>query len=93
MPLFAPQNRNRSTHSKEVYASFELAHTLVDAAAALFFLVGSVMFFSDALKNPAIWCFVIGSVLFAAKPVLRLVREFRLMAEGDVGDLAKRAES
>lgn len=90
MPLFAPQNRDRNTHSKKLYASFELAHTLVDVAAALFFLVGSFMFFSDALKNPAIWCFVIGSALFAVKPILRLIREFRLVAEGDVKDLAER---
>lgn len=93
MALFAPQNRTTSDRNRRLYAAFELAHTAVDAAAALFFLIGSVMFFFDALKTPATWCFVVGSVLFAVKPVLRVTREIRLAAEGDVGDLAKRDKS
>jgi hypothetical protein len=36
--------------------------------------------------------FLVGSLLFAAKPTLRLIREIKLYRMGDVDDLAHRFE-
>lgn len=92
MKLFQHSNRERSPRSRQLYAAFELAYTLVDFGAALCFVVGSVMFFSEDWQTPGTWLFLVGSVLFAAKPTLRLVREVKLAALGDAEDLAKRFE-
>lgn len=73
-----------------LYARFELFYTLVDFSAAICFLVGSIMFFSQAWQFPGTWLFVVGSALFALKPTLRLLREAKLYSMGDTDDLAAR---
>ena len=93
MALFRPENRTKSLRNRRLYAAYELAYTLVDFSAAMLFLVGSVLFFYKSLETPAIWCFVIGSVCFALKPTLRIVRELHYVYEGDLKDVAERAES
>lgn len=90
MSLFAPGNRNTSQASRNLYAMYEIFYTLIDFCAAIAFLVGSVLFFYESLQFTATWFFVAGSVLFAAKPTIRVVREFALLAIGDVDDVAKR---
>ncbi len=90
MPLFHHENRDVNDHTRRVYAAFELVHTLVEFSAAICFLIGSVMFFWGSLAYPAIWFFVIGSVLFAAKPTLWLARETRLLQLGRLEQLAQR---
>lgn len=90
MPLFQRDRGTRTPQQRRLYAIYELAYTLIDVTAALLFLVGSVMFFYKSLNSPAIWCFVVGSAFFALKPILRVVREFHLAAEGDYKDLAER---
>lgn len=90
MKFFNPDNRTLSLRSRRIYALYEIAYTTVDFLAALFFLVGSVMFFYASLEDPAIWCFVIGSACFMTKPTIRVVREFHYLAIGDYDDLASR---
>lgn len=92
MAFFDPDNRTRSPDHRRIYALYEFAFTFVDFAAAILFLVGSVMFFYSSLEHPALWCFVVGSVCFALKPTIRVVREFHLLAIGDYSDLAERAK-
>ncbi len=89
MSFFNPANKDRSQRSRAIYAAYEIAYTAVDVTAALLFVVGSAMFFSKDLENPAIWCFLIGSVFFAMKPTIRIVREFHLLSLGDFDDLEK----
>ncbi|MBZ4023874.1 hypothetical protein CKO11_15585 [Rhodobacter sp. TJ_12] len=89
-PLFETDHRQGSTEQRRLYALFEIAYTLVDFGAALCFIVGSVFFFFDSLVFPGTWLFLIGSILFAAKPTLRLVRELKLLRMGDYADIAKR---
>jgi uncharacterized membrane protein YgdD (TMEM256/DUF423 family) len=60
--------------------------------AAVLFIIGSVMFFSEDWTYVGTWLFVIGSVLFATKPTLRLLREVCLYRLGDYDDLAKRVD-
>lgn len=89
MALFALENATRSDETQRAYAFYELLHTATDFGAALCFLVGSVMFFYPAWQEPGTWLFVIGSALFALKPTLRIIRELRLMAKGDLADIAR----
>jgi hypothetical protein len=88
--LFHSDNRNGSDRGKRIYALFEIVYTAIDFLAAMMFLVGSVMFLSEAWQTPGTWLFIVGSVLFATKPTLRLARELKLAAIGDTDDLAKR---
>ena len=90
MTLFRHENRQKTEEARRLYATFEIIYTMVDFAAAMSFLIGSILFFWPAFETPAIWLFVVGSVLFATKPTLRLVRELRLAALGDTKDLAAR---
>ncbi|WP_226782051.1 YrhK family protein [Oceaniglobus trochenteri] len=92
MRLFRHEARQRSAESRRLYARYELAHTMADFAAAVCFLVGSVMFFREAWQYTGTWLFVVGSLLFALKPTLRLGREIRLYRMGDFSDLSDRAE-
>lgn len=93
MALFQPDAHTRSDSHRRVYAAYEVAHTIIDFLAAMLFLVGSVMFFYPRIENPAIWCFVVGSVCFALSPTLRLVRELHYLAIGDVDDLVPRGKT
>ena len=90
MKLFHPANRDRWADRPDLYAAYELAYTAVDFGAAACFVVGSVMFFFEAWQTPGTWLFLIGSVLFAAKPSLRLARELHMAARGDEDGLAQR---
>lgn len=88
MAVFAPDNRYRSEHHKQLYAAYEVAFTIVDFAAAILFTVGSVLFLYASLQTPAIWCFIVGSACFALKPTIRLTRELHYLRMGDVDDVA-----
>ena len=90
--LFDGRAKDASDETLRVHAAFEIAYTAVDFGAALAFVVGSVLFFYEAWQTVATWFFVIGSILFALKPTLRLARELKLAAMGDVTDLAKREQ-
>ncbi|SEA43280.1 YrhK family protein [Rubrimonas cliftonensis] len=91
MRLFHPDARTRDTESARLYAEFEVAYTVVDFAAAVFFVVGSILFFNGATVTAGIWMFLIGSLCFAAKPSLRLARELRDRRRGQIDRLADRA--
>ena len=91
MILFQHETRQKSARTRAVWARYEILYTAVDFGAALSFIVGSVMFFFEAWQTPGTWLFLLGSILFAAKPTLRLVREIHLYRLGDVDDLARRA--
>jgi uncharacterized membrane protein YgdD (TMEM256/DUF423 family) len=88
MHLFRAENATKSHRHRATFAAFEIAHTLADFGAAIMFIIGSIMFFFDAWQTMGTWLFLIGSILFACKPSLRLARELRLVAMGDVEDYA-----
>ncbi|HKK97410.1 MAG TPA: YrhK family protein [Marivita sp.] len=88
--LFKRDHRRGNDEQRRIYAVFEIIYTLVDFIAALCFIVGSVMFFFEEWQTPGTWLFLIGSICFALKPTLRLVRELKLAAMGDDTDLADR---
>lgn len=90
MQLFHPENRNRSENHKRIYALYEVWYTTVDFAAALSFVVGSVLFFWESTQTAATWLFLIGSFCFALKPTIRLLRELKFLEMGKLDRLAER---
>ncbi|MBV7408361.1 YrhK family protein [Maritimibacter sp. DP1N21-5] len=92
MGLFRHANRQRSEASRTVYARFQLIYTAVDFGASLAFVAGSLMYILGVDEATVIWVYLAGSLLFAAKPSLRLLREIRLYRMGHVEYLAQRAE-
>ncbi|MBF9030743.1 hypothetical protein HKCCE3408_10105 [Rhodobacterales bacterium HKCCE3408] len=92
MKLFRHENRERNSDTRQLWARYEILYTAVDFGAALCFIVGSVMFFFEEWQVPGTWLFLVGSILFAGKPTIRLVREIQLYRMGDVDDLAKRVD-
>lgn len=61
---------------------YEAASIANDVLIALWFIVGSVMFFSEAWATPGTWCFLIGSVELLIRPLIRLSRHVHLQRIG-----------
>jgi hypothetical protein len=57
---------------------YEAASILNDVLIALWFVAGSVMFFFEKWTILADWCFLIGSIQFLVRPVIRLSRQLHL---------------
>lgn len=90
MRLFEPDARTRSPRHRRLYALYEIAFTIADVSAALLFVIGSILFFDQETTYAGTWCFLLGSVCFALKPMIRLVREFHFWRVGEIGKLAER---
>ena len=75
MKFFHPDNHTQSEAHKRIFASCELAYTAVDFAAALMFVVGSVLFFNEETAYLATWLFLVGSIFFGMRPTIKLYRE------------------
>jgi hypothetical protein len=56
-----------------------------DVLIALWFLVGSILFFWDSTATAATWCFLLGSVEFLARPAIRFARLFHIRRAGGTG--------
>ncbi|KFE35961.1 YrhK family protein [Thioclava atlantica] len=91
--LFDTPKHEQTPEQRRFVALTEIAYTVVDFGAAFCFVIGSILFFYDSLATAATWLFLIGSVLFAAKPSIRLWRELKLLEMGDYKDLAQRKQS
>lgn len=50
-------------------------HLVVDFIAGFCFVVGSAFFFYKSLVYAGTWLFLIGSIMFAAKPTVRLTHQ------------------
>lgn len=51
---------------------YEVVSILNDFFIAIWFLLGSIFFLYPALEKVAIWLFIIGSVQFLIRPMIRL---------------------
>lgn len=56
-----------------------------DVLIALWFLVGSILFFWEATTTAATWCFLLGSIEFLIRPVIRLARLVHIRRVGGSG--------
>ncbi|MEL7348010.1 MAG: YrhK family protein [Pseudomonadota bacterium] len=87
--MFRPHLFDASPRHAEVYGLYELIYTCIDVAAAWLFVLGSIMFFSEAWTYTGTWLFLIGSCCFAAKPTVRFLREYHLASLPLPGDEGK----
>lgn len=90
MPMFQPSTRTLSPEHERIFALFEVWYTIVDTSAALLFIGGSILFFWMETEITATWMFLIGSVCFALKPTIRLMRELKFLRMGKIERLAER---
>lgn len=86
--LFDPRDRQITAQQARRYAALEVLHTIVDFLAAFLFVIGSVLFFSEQTKAAGTFCFLLGSIFFAAKPAIRLAREIWLARTNHIDHLA-----
>ncbi|MEM8979032.1 MAG: YrhK family protein [Pseudomonadota bacterium] len=89
MTLFHPDNPTRSAEHARLYALYEVAYTANDFGAAALFVIGSVLFFSEATVTLGTWLFLIGSVMFGLRPAIKLFRELHYLRIGDYEDITK----
>ena len=78
MKPFDENLRTASERHAGLVRRYELYRTLVEFLAAVTFVIGSVFFFYASLTYAGTWFFVIGSVLFAVRPTIRLILELHL---------------
>jgi hypothetical protein len=57
---------------------YEMLSILNDILIAIWFIVGSVLFFSEKTTVLGTWLFLLGSIELAIRPVIRLVRYLHL---------------
>lgn len=78
MKLLDPLLNDLTPHHLAVFWRYQVVRTLVDFGAAICFLIGSVFFFFTTTTLAADWLFLVGSILFAAKPTIDVVRSAHL---------------
>lgn len=61
---------------------YEFASIANDLLIAVWFIVGSVLFFSASTSYAGTWLFLIGSVQLAVRPAIRLGRGVHLQRRG-----------
>ncbi|HWN27391.1 MAG TPA: YrhK family protein [Actinomycetospora sp.] len=57
---------------------YEVLSIVNDILIAIWFLVGSILFFSEATTYAGTWLFVLGSVELLIRPMIRLARRVHL---------------
>lgn len=65
-------------HELEIRQRYEVASIVNDIVIAVWFIVGSVLFFSESTAFEATWLFLIGSVQMMIRPAIRLARRVHL---------------
>ena len=58
--------------------SYKVINSINDFLIGIWFLIGSILFFYDSLKNIGIWLFILGSVQLIIRPTIKLVHDFHL---------------
>lgn len=61
---------------------YEVLSIVNDILVALWFVIGSVLFFWESTTTTATWFFLVGSLQFLARPVIRLSRRVHLQRIG-----------
>jgi hypothetical protein len=73
-----PALQDLSPKHLELFWRYQVVRTAVDFGAAFCFVIGSIFFFSESTTTAADWLFLIGSILFAVKPTIDMVRSVHL---------------
>lgn len=67
--------RELDTELEKLRQFYFWIHLTADLGCGICFVIGSVFFFYQSLLYDGTWLFLIGSILFAAKPFIRLFHE------------------
>lgn len=67
-----------SSHELVLRNRYEVLSTLNDLLVAVWFLVGSILFFSESTVYAGTWLFVVGSAQLMLRPTIRLTRRVHL---------------
>ncbi len=78
MRLLDPALNDLSPRHLEIYWRYQAVRTAVDFGAALCFVLGSAFFLFASLTRAADWLFLAGSILFAVKPTIDMIRSLHL---------------
>lgn len=78
MRLLDPVLNDLTPRHLEIFWRYQVVRTGVDFGAACCFVLGSAFFFFASMSRPADWLFLVGSVLFAVKPTIDMVRSVHL---------------
>jgi hypothetical protein len=78
MKLLDPVLNDLTPRHVEIFWRYQVVRTAVDFGAAICFVIGSAFFFFVSMTTPADWLFLLGSVLFAIKPTIDMVRSLHL---------------
>lgn len=57
---------------------YEFFYTLNDIFIALWFIIGSILFFTESTVTIGTWLFLIGSIQLLIRPIIRIVRNIHL---------------
>ena len=71
---------------------YETMSIVNDILIALWFTVGSFLFFSDATTYAGTWLFVAGSIELLIRPVIRLTRQVHLRRLQGVSETAHESD-
>ncbi|MDT3329229.1 YrhK family protein [Microbacterium sp. KSW-18] len=61
---------------------YEVVSILNDVMVAGWFIVGSILFFSESTTTAGTWLFLLGSIQLLIRPVIRLARHVHLRRLG-----------
>ncbi len=64
---------------------YEILSIINDILVAVWFIVGSILFFSQSTTTAGVWLFLLGSIELLIRPLIRLVRRIHI---GRVGGTA-----
>ena len=67
---------------------YEVISILNDILVAIWFIIGSILFFSESTATIGIWLFLLGSIELLIRPAIRLARRLhltRIGARSEVG--------
>jgi hypothetical protein len=57
---------------------YEVASVVNDLLIAVWFVIGSILFFDESTTTAGTWCFLVGSVELLLRPVIRLTRRVHI---------------
>jgi len=78
MKLLDPRLSDLTPAHISIAWRYQVVRTLVDFGAAVCFVIGSAFFFFASTTTAADWLFLAGSILFAFKPTIDVVRSMHL---------------
>ncbi|TDT66441.1 YrhK family protein [Frigoribacterium sp. PhB116] len=65
-----------------IWHKYEVASIVNDIMVAVWFVVGSILFFSESTTTAGTWLFLLGSVQLMIRPLIRLARRVHLQRSG-----------